>query len=148
VLSADTIMLSLNKDFIIIIIIIIIIIRKLSHESRSQKIWHPPRNFWNVRPCLSVTNIVLSVTNLVLSVTNLVPSAPWRTLSSAWRTLSSAWRTLSRQRDEPCPQRDEPCPQREEPREKPPKFLLLCNRVRSYKFDYCVSIMFIMTIIK
>jgi hypothetical protein len=35
VLSADTIMLSLNKDFIIIIIVII---RKLSHESRSQKI--------------------------------------------------------------------------------------------------------------
>ena len=43
------------------------------------------------------------------------------------------------QRQEPCPQRREPCPQRQEARKRPPKFLLLCNRVRSYKFDYRVS---------
>jgi hypothetical protein len=45
VLSADTIMLSLNKDFIIIIII-----RKLSHESWFQKIWHPPQKFLECAP--------------------------------------------------------------------------------------------------
>jgi hypothetical protein len=35
---------SLNKDFIIIIIWI------LSHESRSQKIWHPPQKFLECAP--------------------------------------------------------------------------------------------------